>query len=207
MMGVDPGREVASFCRDRGLDVFCGTLAEAPIQAEAVDGVAIWNTFDQLPNPDSTLAAARQMLARHGVLVVRIPNGSSFRRLMTLQRKAAEPMKSWLMATLAWNNLLGFPYVYGYTIRTLDQLLARHGFARLDVSPDTLMTIANQETTAWARVEEKLLKRMCLGVAQMERLWESRDDDHLAPWLDIYYRPVESVPNTTLTVATKSNGR
>ena len=203
MMGVDPGKEVTSFCRDRGLDVWCGPLIEAPIEPETVDAVAIWNTFDQLPNPDSTLAAARQMLVRHGILVIRVPNGSSFRRLMTWQKRRAEPMKSWVTAALAWNNLLGFPYIYGYTIRTMDQLLARHGFARLGIYPDTLMALADEESTLWAQCEERILKWVWLTAARAEQTWE-KDDDHLAPWLDIYYRVVQYVPNTSLTVATES---
>ena len=203
-MGVDPGKEVASFCRSRGLDVFCGTLIEAPIEPGTVDAVAIWNTFDQLPNPDSTLAAARHILDRHGILVVRIPNGALFRRLITRQSRATEPMRGWMASALAWNNLLGFPYLYGYTIRTMDQLLVRHGFTRLAVCPDTLMTLAGEEEyRAWARWEERFVKRACLIAARVEQAWK-KQDDHLAPWLDIYYRVAQSVPDTTIAVAMKS---
>jgi len=201
MLGVDPGREVASFCRDRGLNVFCGTLIETPIEPGTVDAVAIWNTFDQLPNPDSTLAAARQMLGEQGILVIRVPNGASFRHLLAWQKRAREPLKSWVRGTLAWNNLLGFPYVYGYTVRTMDQLLARHGFARLDVCPDTLMTLADEASTTWAHWEERFLKWTCLIAARVK---QAASDYHLAPWLDIYYRTVQSVPDTTVSVARES---
>jgi hypothetical protein len=203
MMGIDPGKEVTAFCRKRGLDVWRGTLIEAPIAAGAVDAVAIWNTFDQLPNPDSTLAAARHMLRRRGILVIRIPNGASFRRLLAWRKQATEPMKGWLTAALAWNNLLGFPYVYGYTLRTTDQLLARHGFARIGARADTLMTLSNEESTIWAQWEEALLKRAYLTAACAVQAWH-KDNDHFAPWLDIYYQAVDRVPDTTLAVARTS---
>ena len=200
MMGVDPGKEVTSFCLGQGRDVFCGTLIEAPIERRTVDAVAIWNTFDQLPNPDATLSAARQMLTDQGVLVIRIPNGACFRHLIEWQAEAAGPVRSCVMAAMAWNNLLAFPYVYGYTVSTLDQLLARHGFVRWDVEPDTLMTMTDESSTAWAQLEEKLTKWGCLIAARWEQT-RGRRDFQLAPWLDIYYRPAESVPDTPLSVA------
>ena len=141
---------------------------EASIKPGSVDAVAIWNTFDQLPNPDSTLAAARRILGSHGTLVLRIPNGSFFRQLTLWHKRFSEPARGWVTAALAWNNLLGFPYLYGYTLSAMDQVLARHGFARLAVCPDTLMTLANQDVRPWARWEETLVKWSCLAAAYGE---------------------------------------
>ena len=201
MIGVDPGKEVTSFCRERGWDVCCGTLIEAPIGHRTVDAVAIWNTFDQLPNPDGTLSAARQMLTDQGILVIRVPNGACFRRFMEGWNTQADgPLKHVVMAAMAWNNLLGFPYLYGYTVKTLDQLLARHGFARVEVCPDTMMTVANDASTTWARWEEKLVKWACIAAARFEQFQEA-SDYQLAPWLDLYYRVAQTVPDTTLSVS------
>jgi hypothetical protein len=200
MMGIDPGKEVTSFCLDRGWDVFCGTLIEASIGRRTVDAVAIWNTFDQLPHPDATLSASREILREQGILVIRVPNGACFRRLMDWHRQAAEPLKSWVMGAMAWNNLLGFPYVYGYTVRTLDQLLARHGFARIEVVPDTLMPLADDSSTTWARWEERVMKWTCTVAARVEQV-RGVSDYQFAPWLDVYYRVAQSVPDTALSVA------
>lgn len=204
MMGVDPGQEVTTFCQDRGLDVWRGTLMEAPIKAGTVDAVVIWNTFDQLPNPDSTLAAARRILRSHGTVVVRVPNGSFFRQLTVWHKQFSEPVKGWVTAALAWNNLLGFPYLYGYTLSAMDQVLGRHGFARLAVCPDTLMTLANQDAKTWARWEEKLVKWSCLAAAHVDQAW-NEDGNRFAPWLDIYYRVGPTLPDTRLTVARESH--
>ncbi len=202
MMGVDPGKEVAAFCRNRKLEVFTGTLVEAPVAPGTADAVTIWNTFDQLPNPDSTLAAARQMLREDGVLVIRVPNGSAFRLLLSWQHRCVEPVKGWVTAALAWNNLLGFPYLYGYTVPTMNRLMARHGFAPLGIRPDTLMTVANKDTAAWARWEERLVKWTSLALARLEQT--RHKSAQMAPWLDLYYRPVPSVADSPISVARAS---
>ena len=204
MVGVDPGKEVTTFCREQGLNVFCGTLIEASVPAGTVDAVAIWNTFDQLPNPDSTLAAARQMLHEQGILVLRIPNGSCFRRMVSWHKRLAEPLKRWLATALAWNNLLEFPYLYGYTLRTLDELLSRHGFARVAACPDAPMTLSNEDSTRWARWEEKVVKWCCRTAGHIEQAWDG-SGSHVAPWLDIYYRATPTESNTTLAVGRESH--
>lgn len=92
MLGVDPGAEVHAFCRKQGLQVFQGTLVEAPLEERSVDCVAIWNTFDQLPAPEPTLAAACRLLHRSGMLVMRVPNGECFRLATTWMRKLSRAL-------------------------------------------------------------------------------------------------------------------
>jgi len=155
LLGIDPGEEVTAFCRQRGLQVFQGTLAEAPLREKSVDCVTIWNTFDQLPTLASTLAAARRILRPGGLLVVRVPNGEYFRLATTWLRKLPRPADGWLRAALAWNNLLAFPYVYGYSAETLNWLLSRYGFIRAAIYPDTLARRADEQTKTWAMYEER----------------------------------------------------
>jgi SAM-dependent methyltransferase len=201
MLGIDPGKEVTEFCRSRGQPVFCGTLADAPLEAASVDAVVIWNTFDQLPNPDTTLAAARRVLKQDGVLAIRVPNGRMYRRGTAVMRSEG-PIRKWMRTVLAWNNLLAFPYLHGYSLSTLDQLLGRHGFTRLTVCRDTLMTLAHSDTKRWARMEETFIKWTCRWAADLEALWES-DAADFAPWLDVYYGLTEEVNGTPVSVATK----
>src|SRR5262245_10056096 len=47
-IGIDPGEEVAEFCREKGFAVLQTTAPAAPVEAASVDCVAIWNTYDQL---------------------------------------------------------------------------------------------------------------------------------------------------------------
>lgn len=177
MLGVDPGQQVTDFCRARGLPVYCGTLGDAPVVDGSVDAVAIWNTFDQLPNPDTTLAAARRILRSRGLLVIRVPNGLLYRRAVGLLTRTGVVRKT-VIALLAWNNLLGFPYLNGYSVSTLDQLARRHGFRRRKVRFDTLVPLADQKTKLWASWEERAVKWGC-------RRFAARPSR--APWLDLYY--------------------
>lgn len=201
MLGIDPGKEVTAFCRQKGLSVHCGTLVEAPIETGSVDTVAIWNTFDQLPNPDTTLAASRRILHEKGLLVIRIPNGRCFANAVAWRERLPRPLRNAVALSLAWNNLLGFPYVYGYTLRTLDELLSRHGFTRQDVVPDTLIQITNRESTRWAQWEEFFVKRFNRWISKMECLSNGTGGE-TAAWLDVYYRVASTVPDTTITVST-----
>lgn len=184
MLGVDPGREVGAFCGERGLRVFPGTLpllaATPDTSWERVDCVAVWNAFDQLPEPEPVLAAARTLLRPGGLLALRVPNGDCFRAAVTRMRRWRAPFCGWVRAQMAWNNLLAFPYLHGYSVRTLDWLTGWHGFEQVAVEGDTLCRLSDSNTRFWAQWEERLLKTVSR--------WMARRDPAKAPWLDLYYR-------------------
>jgi SAM-dependent methyltransferase len=187
MLGIDPGKEVGAFCQERGLPVCSGTANELPLQPYSVDCITIWNTFDQLPDPRVTLAQACQLLRPGGMLVIRVPNGECFRWGVAQLRSFSWPWASWLRAMLAWNNLLAFPYLYGYSVRTLNRLLRSYGFTHCTTFYDTLMPLADQHTKVWATAEEHLLKSLCSLAAGVEKLHLS-PYAQTVPWLDVYYR-------------------
>lgn len=194
MLGVDPGEEVTDYCRSRHLPVFRGTLEDLSRSSMAerwapgtVDCVAIWNTFDQVPEPEQLLTQARTLLRPGGVLALRVPNGECFRQGMALMRRLPHPLAGWLRALFAWNNLLAFPYLHGYSVRTLDWMSTWHGLDRIAVTPDTLVRLADDSTQPWAVWEERVLKFAARVAARLEA---RRDTSRLAcaPWFDAYYR-------------------
>ncbi|MGH8006741.1 MAG: methyltransferase domain-containing protein [Candidatus Binatia bacterium] len=187
MLGIDPGEEVDAFCRGKGLHVFRGTLSEASLETNSIDCVAIWNTFDQLPYPDPTLTAARRVLRPGGIMAVRVPNGVCFRLVVAWTRRLPRPLRGWLRAALAWNNLLAFPYLYGYSVRTLDALFSRFDLQRVFVQPDTLTRLADAQTKTWAAWEESMLKLFWRFAARLDAL-RLRGALAVAPWVDAYYR-------------------
>jgi SAM-dependent methyltransferase len=178
-VGIDPGEEVVAFCRGRGLRVERATAPEAAIAAGSMDAVVIWNTFDQLPDPRPTLAAARRWLRPTGVLALRVPNGRAFRAAIAAARDHAAVGRYPIFTALAWNNLLSFPYLQGYTPASLDRLLTESGAHRVRYEPDVLTRLADEHTKAWAAAEEWLSKSAWRAVA--------RFDPHHAPWFDAYY--------------------
>ncbi len=189
--GIDPGDAVVRFCRDRGLPVLQGMLEESSQPSNVLDAVVIWNTFDQLPDPRPLLLTIGQLLKPDGLLVIRVPHGNCYRSAMEFTRTHRWIRKP-IYAGLAWNNLLSFPYLYGYGLTTLDCLVGEFGLVREAVYPDTLMTTAVPEMKWWVTIEERLVKVLCRWRTTLAL---SVGDSSLgsAAWLDVYYRkPAQS---------------
>ena len=81
-------------------------------------------------------------------------------------------------ALLAQNNLLTFPYRWGFTPHSLRRLLEGAGFAVTRMRGDVLVPIADEWTRPWARIEESLIKRVVASVANSKVEW--------APWFEVY---------------------
>jgi SAM-dependent methyltransferase len=178
-VGLDPSAQMSQLSQRHGLRVERATLEELADDVPRMrwDAICVFNTFDQLPDPNLTLAAASRLLVHGGTLLLRVPNGSLYRQ------RAQRPSgfrADLAFPALAWNNLIGFPYLHGYTLTSLDLLLRRHGFERRDVVGDTLCTLADGDYAAWARVEEALWK-------SAQRL-RARVSPESSPWLDVRYQ-------------------
>ena len=188
IIGVDPGRTVTRFCSEQGLPVYRGTIERAPLRSRELDGVLVWNTFDQLPDPRSMLTAAADSLKDDGLLVIRIPHGTCYRTCISLAEQHRW-MQRFVYPLLAWNNLLSFPYLYGCDVTTLDRLVTQHGFRKEAAYPDTLVTASTPATRWWAQLEERLVKALCRSAWQIET-WIDGSRYQTACWLDIYYRRI-----------------
>jgi SAM-dependent methyltransferase len=188
-VGIDPGKQVAERCRARGLRVVASTFEEFAAQAggELCDCVTIWNTFDQLPDPRPALEGAARLLRPGGILALRVPHARHYRLLAPDLESPARRARFAAERRLAWNNLLAFPYLYGYGVDTLDRLVPPHGFVRALVRGDVLCRLAGRATATWARIEERVVKnRQRVAIARegddAQRAWSA------SPWLDVYYR-------------------
>jgi hypothetical protein len=156
-----------------------------------VDCVVIWNTFDQIPDPGALLTRTQTLLRPGGRLVVRVPNGDCFRRGVAVYRQCRpmflRPLANLLLCTMAWNNLLAFPYLFGYSVPTLDRLMSSYNLARSAVHADTLVRLADEATLSWAAWEERGIKFLCRLLARLEGL-RPASSFPLAPWIDVHYR-------------------
>jgi SAM-dependent methyltransferase len=178
VLGLDPSEQLTRLCTSEGLRVARSTLDAIEIGPDdaGFDAVAIWNTFDQLPDPVAALMAVNRLLRPGGLLVLRVPNGECFQRWIARRRP---PLRA-----LGWNNLLGFPYLHGYGVRSLECLLPPENWCREAVLGDVLGDLADASYARWARIEERALKR------HLKR--RVRRDPRGAPWLDVFYRRVEA---------------
>jgi SAM-dependent methyltransferase len=168
--GLDVNAAVNAYARSKGFVVHEGDLESFTSTGRTFDAIAIWNTFDQLPDPRATLRASRRLLREGGILAVRVPNGACYARWRP-RLGGASPRSTLATALLAYNNLLTFPYRFGFTPDSLTRLLRDVGFEVLKVVPDVLVPTADEWTRRWAALEERLFKRLT-------RRW--------VPWFEIY---------------------
>lgn len=184
-VGIDPGREVADFCESKGLRVLRENVADVEFPDGAADCVAVWNTFDQLPDPRPALRAVARGLKPGGIVVIRVPDGRCFERCIQWLSRLPAPLRKVLLAAMAWNNLPAFPYLHGYSLATLDRLLEAHGFDRIAVDGDVLTRLSDDQTKDWAAREERILKACWRLAARVAETVGGRDS---FPWIDVYYR-------------------
>jgi SAM-dependent methyltransferase len=177
--GLDVNEAVAEFARRKGFTVTIGTLEELG-RDRAVDAVAIWNCFDQLPDPRRAARAARALLRPGGLVAIRVPNGGVYAALRPALDGFMAPVAR---ALLAHNNLLSFPYRHGFTPGSLTRLLEHTGFAVVRVHGDALVPIADEWTRRWAAIEERAVKRL---IRTLNLAGEAGAE--LSPWIEVYAR-------------------
>ena len=173
--GLDVNETASVFARRKGFRVTIGDL-ESWSEKRSVDAVAIWNCFDQLPDPRRAAMIARGLLRPGGVLAIRVPNGGFY---AALRRRLAGTGAPLATVMLAHNNLLGFPYRHGFTVGALTRLLETMGFEIVSTYGDTLVPIADRWTRQWAAAEERAVKAALKAIAKV-------GGAERAPWFEMY---------------------
>lgn len=75
--GVDSNPEAAAGAKERGLDVYCGSVAEYARQPRpaSFDVVTMFDVIEHLDDPREMVVSARELLKAEGRLVITTPNG------------------------------------------------------------------------------------------------------------------------------------
>ena len=171
--GLDVNPAINAFTRRLGFAVHDGDL-ESFRPERAFDAVAIWNTFDQLPDPANAVRAARRLIAPGGLLALRVPNGECYRHWR--ERLEHPALRRFAVTLLAHNNLLTFPYRFGFSPSSLTRLLREEGFEVRRVVGDVLVPTADEYTRPLAALEERVVK-------PLTRRW--------MPWFELYATPTD----------------
>jgi SAM-dependent methyltransferase len=169
--GLDVNADINALVRSLGFTVHDGDL-ESFRGDRVFDVVAIWNTFDQLPDPRAAVRAVVRLLRENGVLALRVPNGARYAEWRA-RLSAGGPTRAVAATMLAHNNLLSFPYRFGFTPATLTRLLHDEGFVVAQIVSAALVPTADEWTRRWAVIEERIAKPL------------SR---HWMPWFELYAR-------------------
>ena len=177
--GVDINAATNDFARSLGFVVHDGKLHDMPCD-RSFDAVAIWNTFDQLADPRATVMEAVQRLNPSGIFAVRVPNGACYLTWRNRLDSTNRVTRAAARAILAQNNLLTFPYRWGFTVTSLARLLQQCGLSIARVYGDVLVPIGDEWTRVWARAEERFSKAVM-------RVAVARKPEQ-APWIEVYAR-------------------
>ena len=114
VMGLDFSREAAGIAWSRqGAPAVCGNLEWAPFPAGSFAGVTMFHVLEHLPDPRAYLAAARDLLAAEGRLIVQTPNAACWQFRLLGRR---------------WNGVDVPRHLYDYRASDLERLLASCGF-------------------------------------------------------------------------------
>ncbi|MBU0567594.1 class I SAM-dependent methyltransferase [bacterium] len=78
--GVELNSYAATKAKEKGLDVFVGTLEEAKLKAESFDLVVARHVLEHLPDPSKTLSEINRILRPGGKFLAIVPNAATFER-------------------------------------------------------------------------------------------------------------------------------
>lgn len=73
--GVELSADTARLAAERyGIDVFCGTLADAPVAAASLDAMTMWDVLEHVERPREELQRAATLVREGGILGISTPN-------------------------------------------------------------------------------------------------------------------------------------
>lgn len=171
--GLDIGAETSEFARGQGARVKRVALPDYSNKRQPLDAIFIWNCFEQLEDPRENLGAARRLLGRHGLVVLRVPNGEFYRKHI---EKAG---RRWL-PPFGYNNLLAFPYLHGFNLGSLKLLLRSAGFEPVAAFGASVLTPPYPDLSPSLRVEWTRIEK---------RAQQAPPED--SPWIEVVGRAIE----------------
>lgn len=186
--GLDVGKDTSRFARSKGFTVHNAGLEQCQFADSTFDGVFIWNCFEQIEDPAPTLEACRRILRPGGLLTVRTPNGLFYSVCQTLLRDTdlRQGAQEFLIEAMGYNNLLGFPYFYGYSRATLERLIAPRGFQTEGVLNSELLTLPIPEKSSAIAKEEREINHEMRLVA--DSLIVDVQGAIAGPWIEVWFR-------------------
>ena len=119
--GVEISDFAAETGRQKGLDIKTGILENCGYEKEYFDIITLWDVFEHISNPQSTLAHIKKILKPGGLIVMNLPDSDSlFARLMGKK----------------WALIIPPEHLHLFSIHNLKILLERNQFSL--ISKDTI---------------------------------------------------------------------
>ena len=127
--GVEPSPQGARHAAERGIEMHCGTLDDAPWADATFDAVVFNHSLEHVEDPAATLRRAHSLLRPGGMLGIAVPNFGSWQRRAFgdawFQRDVPRHLQHWDTATLAHTvRRAGFEPIHTTTSSMLAGLLS-----------------------------------------------------------------------------------
>ena len=186
--GVDVGRDTSAFASSKGFVVHNLELQNAEFLPATFDAVFIWNCFEQIDDPGPVLRASQRILKPEGLLTVRTPNGLfySICELLLRDGELQAESRKFLIDAMGYNNLLGFPYLYGHNRATLERFIEPYGFRLEGMLNSELLTLPVPDKPRSVKEEERAIN------AELRMLANSMITNNAgvstAPWIEVWFR-------------------
>jgi SAM-dependent methyltransferase len=184
---VDIGKDTTRFIKSRGFEIHQCSLEECGFREAEYDGIFVWNCFEQIPDPHTLLDEARRVLKPGGALVLRMPNALFYRVCQQRLKTAPDSeLALWIVRALGYNNLLAFPYLYGYDSRSLTEVAEGHGFRTEALLNSELITLPFPELEPWIVEENRAAYALIRTWSELEE--QEREGRATAPWMEGIFR-------------------
>jgi len=186
--GVDVGKDTTSFASSKGFAVQRVELQDAPFPDEAFDAIFIWNCFEQIEEPQPVLQACVRLLRPGGLLTVRTPNGLFYSICQSLLRDANlnSETQQFIIDAMGYNNLLGFPYLYGHNRATLQRFIEPYGFRVEGFLNSELLTLPVPDKSRAVKEEERTINTEIRMLANF--IIADNAGVLTGPWIEVWFR-------------------
>lgn len=164
-VGTEISKGGLKLCRQKGLNVHEGELSTLQAAPGSFDCITLWNVLDQLPDPKKYLELSHRLLAKGGILAVRVSNVSFHMGLHSLWEGCK---KSGLVSRNEKS-----PTVFHLTMfspTTLKMVMEKLGFkiermanAPMDPQPHAVSRI-------WGPLIARSLAAACYGMSECGRI-------------------------------------
>ena len=187
--GVDIGKDTSAYLRSKGHVIHDQPIECCGFASGSYDAVFIWNCFDQIADPFQALAACRRVTREGGLLVLRTPNGRFYSACESVLRNGPLPaISDSVISGLGYENLLAFPYLYGYDSNTLDRVASLHGYERTDSHDAELIILPFPDAPSWMISERRAVSA---AIRNLELLRDAEGAGYrMGPWIEMTFRAI-----------------
>lgn len=182
--GLDPNKHSINRAKQRGVKFYEGVFANIDLPNNYFDAVTAWLVYENLPNFFEETKKVRSILKDNGLFAIKICNFDFYKNLRSLM--LASKIGRTIFSRL---HVMGYPYQYGFTTRTIRNILDRAGFSNIEVHNYYLTTSLNPQLKSKVvrleRVSKSIINGISGGIGALtgERVI-------VGPWLEVYAKKI-----------------